>query len=299
MAQIGIIGSGNVGANTAFFAAEKNITHVTLYDVKEGLSTGKALDMMEAAPLRGYQYRLSGTDKVEEVLEADVVIVAAGEIREPGMKREDLYEKNKPIVDDVAAHLSGYGGVVIVATEPVDVFTHALVASGLLWQRVVGVGGLLDSSRLRVLIARELKVAQEDVQATVIGRHSHEMIALPAYCSVAGVPVTKLMSEGRFNELVRQTVDAGDHIVSLAKRSNSYYGPAAAAADIAEAVVRGTNRILPVSFELSGQYGVSGVALSLPALIGSAGVERVLEPQLTDGEKVRFTQSAESLKAYV
>jgi malate dehydrogenase len=214
------------------------------------------------------------------------------------MKRDDLYEKNKPIVDEIAGKLSGYAGVVIVATEPVDVFTLALVRSGIPWQRVMGVGGLLDSERLRVLIARELSVAQEDVKATVIGRHSDEMIALPAYCSVAGVPVTKLMSESRFSELVRETVDAGDHIVALAKRTNSFYGPAAAASDLAEAVIRGTNRIMPVSLVLNGQYGLSEVALSLPAVVGTAGIERVLEPRLTDGERVRLTQSAESLKAF-
>ncbi len=298
MAQIGIIGSGNVGANAAFFAAEKNVSHVCMYDIKEGLSTGKALDMMEAAPLRGYQYQIKGTDDIGVALDSDVVIVAAGETREPGMKREDLYEKNKALVAEIAEALAGYKGVVIVATEPVDLFTLALVRSGLPWQRVMGIGGLLDSERLRVLIARELFVAQEDVKATVIGRHSDEMIALPAYCSVGGVPVTKLMSETRFSELVRATVDAGDHIVALAKRTNSFYGPAAAASDLAEAVIRGTNRILSTSLVLNGQYGLSDVAMSLPALIGSAGIERVLEPQLTDGEKVRLAGSAESLKAF-
>lgn len=298
MAQIGIIGGGNVGANTAFFIAEKQFAHVLMHDVKEGLSTGKTLDMMEAAPLRGYQYRLSGTDAIAPVLESDVVIIAAGETREPGVKREDLYEKNRSIFDSIATSLAGYAGVVIVATEPIDLFTRHLVRAGLPWQRVVGVGGTLDSMRLRVLIARELKVAQEDVKATVIGRHSDEMIALPAYCSVAGVPVTKLMTEARFSELVRETVEAGDRIVALAKRTNSYYGPAAAAADIAEAVVRGTNRILSVSLLLSGQYGISDVAMSLPALVGPAGVERVLEPQLTDGELVRLKASADALAAY-
>ena len=299
MAQIGIIGSGNVGANTAFFAAEKNFAHIRMYDVKEGLSTGKALDMMEAAPLRGYQYRLSGTDDLADVLDSDVVVVAAGETREPGMKREDLYEKNKPIIEEIAGKLKGYDGVVIVATEPVDVFTVQIVREGLPWQRVMGIGGVLDSARLQVLIARELYVAQEDVKATVIGRHSEEMIALPAYCSVAGVPATKLMSETRFSELVRATVDAGDHIVGLAKRTNSFYGPAAAAADLAEAVVRGTNRILPVSLAVSGQYGISDVAMSLPALVGGGGIERVLEPKLTVGERVRLERSAQSLKAFV
>lgn len=298
MAQIGIIGGGNVGANTAFFIAEKQFAHVLVHDVKEGLSTGKTLDMMEAAPLRGYQYHLSGTDELAPVLESDVVIVAAGETREPGMKREDLYEKNGSIFGPIAESLAGYRGVVIVATEPIDLFTRHLVGAGLSWQKVVGVGGTLDSMRLRVLIARELRVAQEDVKATVIGRHSDEMIALPAYCSVAGVPVLKLMSESRFSELVRETVEAGDRIVGLAKRTNSYYGPAAAAADIAEAVVRGTNRILSISLVLSGQYGVSDVAMSLPALVGPDGIERVLEPRLTDGELVGLKQSAEALAAY-
>lgn len=298
MAQIGIIGSGNVGANAAFFAAEKNIAHVLMHDAKEGLATGKALDMMEAAPLRGYQYKLTGSDEVADVLGSDVVVVAAGETRVPGMKREDLYEKNRPIVDEIAGKLDGYGGVVVVATEPVDLSTLALVKSGLPWQRVVGIGGTLDSQRLRGLIARELKVAQEDVKATVIGRHSDEMIALPAYCSVAGVPATKLMSETRLSELVRETVEAGDRIVALAKRTNSFYGPAAAAADIAEAVIRGTNRILSVSLVLTGQYGICDVALSLPALVGRAGIERVLEPALTDGERVRLEQSASSLASF-
>ncbi|MFW5784042.1 MAG: malate dehydrogenase [Spirochaetota bacterium] len=298
MAQIGIIGSGNVGANAAFFAAERNVAHVRMYDVKEGLSTGKALDLMEAAPLRDYQYQLSGTDRLQEVLEADVLIVAAGDTREPGMTREDLYEKNRAAVAQIAEAIASYRGVVVVATEPVDLFTLHLVRAGLDWRRVIGVGGTLDSARLRVLIARELEVAQEDVKATVIGRHSDEMIALPAYCSVAGVPVTRLMSEARFAELVHETVEAGDRIVSLAKRTNSYYGPAAVATDIAEAVVRGTNRILSVSLVLQGQYGMSDVALSMPALIGASGIERVLEPQLSDGEKARLEQSARSLKAF-
>ena len=298
MAQIGIIGSGNVGANVAFFAAEQNIADVCMYDVKEGLSTGKALDMMEAAPLRGYQYRLAGTDDMNEALASDVVILAVGEIREPGMKREDLYEKNKPVIDELIGALASYEGVLIVATEPVDLFTHLLVKAGIPWQRVMGIGGILDSQRLRVLIARELSVAQADVKATVIGRHSDEMIALPSYCSVAGVPATTLMSEARFSELVRQTVGAGDQIVELARRTSSFYGPAAAATDLAEAIIRGTNRIVSVSLVLNGQYGLSDVALSLPAIIGAAGIERVLEPLLTDDEKSRFAKSAQSLKAF-
>lgn len=298
MGQIGIIGSGNVGANTAFFVAERNLAHVCMYDVKGGLSTGKALDMMEAAPLRGYQYGVTGTDDIEDALDSDVVVVAAGETREPGKKREDLYETNKPIVTEIAGKLASYRGVVIVATEPVDLFTLQLVDAGLPWQRVMGIGGVLDSARLRVLIARELSVAPDDVRATVIGRHSDDMIALPSYCSVSGVPAARLISRTRFSELVRETVEAGDRIVALAKRTSSFYGPAAAASDVAEAVLRATHRILSVSLVLNGQYGLSGVAMSLPSLIGGDGIERVLEPKLTDGEKVRLEKSAESLRAF-
>jgi malate dehydrogenase len=295
MTQIGIVGGGNVGANTMFFLAEKDVAPVIMYDVKEGLSTGKALDMMEAAPVRGYQFQLDGTDRIEDVLAADVVIVAAGETRQPGESRSSLLEKNKPIVDEVIGKLSGFGGVVIVATEPVDLFTAALVEAGLPASKVIGVGGSLDSARLQVLIARELKVAQEDVKATVIGRHDDDMIALPAYCSVAGVPVTRLMSEARLAELVDEVVKAGDTIVGLAKRTNSFYGPAAVATDIAQAIVNDSNRVLSVSTVLSGQYGVSGVAMSLPAMLGAAGVTKVLEPKLSDEELARFKASADVL----
>ena len=295
MTQIGIVGGGNVGANTMFFLAEKDVAPVIMYDVKEGLSTGKALDMMEAAPVRGYQFQLDGTDDVADVLAKDIVIVAAGETRQPGESRSSLFEKNKPIVDAVAEKLSGYNGVVIVMAEPVDLFVAHLVSSGLPAGKVIGVAGGLDSARLQVAIARELKVAQEDVKATVIGRHDDDMIALPAYCSVAGVPVSTLMSDARFAELVDEVVKAGDTIVGLAKRTNSFYGPAAVATDIAQAVVNDSNRILSVSTVLSGQYGVSGVALSLPAMIGADGITKVIEPELTDDELARFKASADVL----
>ncbi len=299
MAQIGIIGSGNVGANTAFFLAERNVCHVCMYDITEGLSTGKALDLMEAAPLRGYQFGLKGTDDIQQALDSQLLVVAAGEIRSPGQRREDLYEQNARILDEIAGRLVGYPGVIIVATDPVDPMTMRLVGNGFDRKRVIGLGGVLDSARLRVLIARELGASQEDVKATVIGRHSHDMIALPAYCSVAGVPVTKLVSEARFAELVEETRQAGDRIVELAQRTGSYYGPAAAATDVAEAVIRGTNRVLSVSTMLTGQYGIADVALSLPALIGAGGVERVLEPKLTDDELAQLAKSAASLTTHV
>lgn len=295
MTRIGIVGAGNVGANTMFFLAEKDVAPVIMYDVKEGLSTGKALDMMEAAPVRGYQHPLSGTDALSDVLDAEIVIVAAGETRQPGEKRSSLLAKNAPIVADVAGQLGDFSGILIVATEPVDLFVKQFVAAGVPANRVMGIGGALDRARLQVAIARELKVAQEDVKATVIGHHDDDMIALPAYCSVAGVPVTTLMPPSKFDELVAQVVSSGDRIVELAKRTNSFYGPAAVATDLAQAIVNDTNRIFSVSTVLSGQYGISDVALSLPAMIGAGGVTRVLTPDLTAEERSRLAASSEAL----
>jgi malate dehydrogenase len=298
MARIGIVGSGNVGANTAFFAAEKNIAPVRMYDIKEGLSTGKALDMMEAAPIREYQYQIDGTDDLADLMDSDVIIIAAGAIREPGMSRADLYPKNRGDIEAVASKLAGFGGVVVVATEPVDPMVRLVVqTSGLPWQRVLGLGGTLDSMRLRYLVASELKVAMSSVAATVIGTHSDEMMPLQRYTTVSGVPLSALLPQSRIDELFEETRQAGDTILNYFKRATSFYGPAAAASDVAEAVIRDSHRVLPVSFVLSGQYGVSDVAMSLPAVIGAGGVTRVLEPRLSEEEQTRFTTSAAAVAA--
>jgi malate dehydrogenase len=298
MAQIGIVGSGNVGANTALFAAEKNVAHICLYDLKEGLSIGKALDLMEAGPVRGYQRKINGTNALEEVLDSSIIMVAAGDVRSPGTKREDLFEQNRGIVEEIADRLSGFNGVVIMSTEPVDLMTaHFERISHLPWPKVIGVGGVLDSMRLRYLIGKALNVCARDVRATVIGRHSDGMIPLPRYCSVAGVPLDALLSPEQIDSLLNATAKAGDDIVGMEQRASAYYGPSAAAADLAEAVVLDTNRILSVSLMLTGQYGISDVAMSLPAMIGEDGIERVLEPELTEEEIAALKKSADVLSA--
>lgn len=296
MARIGIIGSGNVGANTAFFAAERNIAPVRMYDIKEGLAIGKALDMMEAAPVRGYQFPIDGTDDLSDAMDADVIIVAAGAVREPGMKRTGLFAANRAVIETIGTELAGFAGVAIVATEPVDALVPVFSrAAGMPWQRVLGIGGALDSLRLRYLVARELGVDADGVAATVIGAHADDMLPLPRYTSVSGVPIASLLSEQRIAALFGELRSAGDTILEFFKRSTSFYGPAAAAVDLTEAVVRDAKRVLSVSFLLTGQYGVSDVALSLPAVIGRGGIERVLEPKLSDDELGRFKASAESL----
>ncbi|MFW6223321.1 MAG: malate dehydrogenase [Spirochaetota bacterium] len=297
MANIGIIGSGNVGANTAFFIAEHNVAHVVLYDIQEGLSTGKALDMMEAAPVRGYDVRIQGTDRLEHVLANDIIIVTAGSVRQPGMQREDLYARNAGVIRELAKSMSGSTAKVIMVSEPVDMLTALFVEeSGLDRRQVMGLGGVLDSTRLRYLISKELGVTTENVQATVIGRHSDAMIPLPRYCTVSGVPVAQLMPSDRLEELFDETRNAGSLIVDMAQRASSYYGPSAAATELAQAVNMNTGRIMTVSMMLRGEYGIEGVAMSLPAVIGRNGIEQVMLPQLSDGERRKLTASAEDLK---
>lgn len=297
MATIGIIGSGNVGANTALFLAETNVADVIMYDIEDGLSTGKALDMMEAAPIRGYQKRISGTDKIDDILKSEIIIVSAGKIRKPGMKREELLEDNRELIASAASSLKGVQGVVIIMTEPVDFLTTEFARkSGLPIQRIMGLGGLLDSTRLRFLIARELDVSTEIVSATVIGQHSDAMIPLEKYCSVSGIPVTRLIDDKKLSTLFEQNKSAGDGIVALAGRTSAFYGPAAAVSDLAEAIIRDTRRIFSVSQMFTGQYGIRDVSMSLPAVIGKSGIIKVLEPQLDDDQESTLKKSAETIR---
>jgi malate dehydrogenase len=297
MEEIGIIGSGNVGANTAFFIAEKGIANTVLYDVQEGLSEGKALDMMEAAPIRSYAVQLRGTNSREVIKDCSILIITAGGVRKPGMKREDLFSENLPIIREIAADLKGTKAKVVIVTEPVDLMTAAFVrASGLDPKKVMGLGGLLDAVRLKYSLSKKLRVSAENIVTMVIGRHGDRMIPLPSYTRVSGVPVAQLLEPEELKTLFEEIRRAGDVIVDMAVRASSYYGPSAAAADIAEVLQRGTGRILPVSVMLEGQYGVDGLALSLPCVVGSSGIERILEPSLSREEEEAFRSSAGELQ---
>jgi len=302
MSRVSIIGSGNVGANAAFFIAEKGVTDVLLIDIKQGLSRGKALDIMEAAPIRRYRNSLTGSDSLADIAGSQMVVIAAGAIRAPGMRREDLYGENAALIRALAPEVARLApeSVVVVATEPVDSLT-ALFAlrSGMPRTRVLGLGGILDSMRMRALIARELSVSMEVVSAMVIGRHSDDMICLPRYCSVSGVPVTQLLPADRIANIVSETRSAGDLVVELAKRSSAYYAPSAAIAEVADAVHMNLARILPVSLMLEGEYGIRDAALSVPAIIGEKGVTRILTPELTKEEKETLAQSARLIASVV
>jgi malate dehydrogenase len=257
---------------------------------------------MEAAPIRRYRNFLSGSDTLADIKGSEFVVVAAGAIRSPGMRREDLYTVNAGLIRSLAPEIARLApdSIVVIATEPVDGLT-ALFAqvSGMPRERVLGLGGILDSTRLRALIARELDVSMEIVSAMVIGRHSDDMVCLPRYCSVAGVPLPLLLAADKVAALVEETRTAGDLVVELAKRSSAYYAPSAAIAELADSVHMNLNRVFSVSLLLKGEYGVTDAALSVPVLIGSRGAARVLTPELTAEELAILHESARKIAAAV
>jgi malate dehydrogenase len=299
---VGIIGSGNTGANAAFFIAEKGIANVLLHDVREGLSRGKALDLMEAAPVRTYRTKITGTDSLDEVLRSPIIVISAGLVRKPDMKREELFDDNVAVIRELAGALKGRKDdvKVVIVTEPVDLLTTVFtLESALPREAVLGLGGLLDSTRLRYAVARDLDVSVEDVSALVVGRHNEEMIGLPHYCTVSGVPVLNLMIPEQFGFIIDETRKAGDFIAGMAGHSTSYYAPSASIAELVDAIVRDTRRLLPISVLLQGEYDVENVAMSIPGVVGREGLLRVLLPKLQESELEQFLKSARKMKDFL
>jgi malate dehydrogenase len=299
MHYVSVIGSGNVGANTAFFIAEKGITDVALYDIRDGTASGKALDMMEAAPIRRYRGRIRSADSLEVIADSEMVILAAGQVRKPGMKREDLFGANREMAAELADQIGRLAphAKVLVATEPVDMITAEVVRhSGLNRRQVMGIGGCLDAARLRFFAARELGLSAESISALVIGRHSDAMIVLLRYCSVSGLPLTSLLSEEQLESILEKTRNAGDLIVGMAQRASAFYAPSAAAADLVDSIHMDLRRVMSVSVLLQGEYGINGVAMSLPAVIGRDGAQRILTPALTEEEEQKLKRSAADLQ---
>ncbi len=292
--MIGIIGSGNVGANTAFFLAEKGVDHVLLYDVQDGMAKGKALDMMEAAPIRGYRTTIKGTDQPGDIFNCDIIIITAGAVRKPGMKRDALFLENKKIIEEYAEKITNPAAKVLIVSEPVDLLTTLFASkSALPSNQIMGLGGVLDATRLRYLIAKELSVSMENVAAQVVGRHTDDMILLKDYCCVSGISLDNFMDQKKIDELFEQTKQAGALIVDLAGRASAYYGPSAVAVELAEAICRDTGRVLSVSHMLTGQFGISNAALSLPSVITKTGISKVIEPRLTQEEIDGLRSSAQ------
>jgi len=296
MKKVSIIGSGNVGVNSAFFIAEMAAANVTLIDIQEGISEGKALDLMEAAPIRNYRTSITGSSDIADMADSHAVVIAAGLIREPGADRGLRFQENAVIVKDICARITELApqALVIVATEPVDAMVRVVLqATGFDRVRVMGVGGLLDCTRMAHFAAAELGISPRDVTAMVIGSHTRFMVPVPEYTRVNGIPLEKLLEKDRIDRIVEDTRNAGSVIIELAKRANAYYAPSAAIAQVVEAVSIDTHKVLSLSVLLDGEYGMQDVALSVPCRVGSAGVEEILQIDLDEDTLKAFRDSAE------
>jgi malate dehydrogenase len=299
MKQISIVGGGNVGTNTAFFIAENRTAPVVLVDIKAGITTGKALDLMEAGPLRGYDTHIRGADTVEAIAGSDIVVIAAGRVRHPGENRVDLFQDNaktiRAICDDIKRLAPD--AVIVNTVEPVDLLTRlAQVTLGVDRRQVLGVGGLLTSTRLRYLVSHELNVSPREVTAVVVGPHHDTMVFVGDTIRVSGVPVSELMPVSALSALIEQARHAGDTILEMAQRSTSYYGPSAATAALVEAIARDTHATLPVSTVCQGEYGVQDLSIGVLARIGGGGVEQILELKMAPAEREAFQQAVIQLQ---
>lgn len=300
--KITIVGAGNVGATVAHWAAAKELGDIVLVDVIDGLPQGKALDLWEAGPLEGFDCRLIGTNDYRETADSNVVVITAGVARKPGMSREDLVVTNKAIVEAIIGEVvkTSPEAVLIVVTNPLDTMTYlALRRSGFPKHRVMGQAGILDSTRFRTFVAQELGVSVEDTQALVLGGHGDEMVPLPRYCTVAGVPITELLPKERIDRIVERTQKAGGEIVALLKTGSAYYSPGAAVVQMVEAILRDKKRILPCSAFLEGEYGLRDLCFGVPVKLGVRGVEGIVEVRLTEEEKALVQRSADAVRGSI
>ena len=297
--KVTVVGAGNVGATAAQRLAEKELCDVVLVDIVEGVPQGKALDLTEAAPIEKHDAHLTGSNGYEETAGSDIVIITAGIPRKPGMSRDDLISTNAGIIKSVTEQIAKYSpnAVLIIVSNPLDAMCHvAFEASGFPKNRVIGMAGVLDSARFRAFIAMELDVSVENTHAFVLGGHGDTMVPLPRYSTVAGIPITELISKERIAELVDRTANGGAEIVSLLKTGSAYYAPASAAVEMAESILKDKKKVLPCAAYLQGEYGINDLYIGVPVKLGKDGVEQVIEITLTEEEKTALMKSAAAVQ---
>jgi len=300
--KIALIGAGQIGGNLAMLAAQKQLGDVVLFDIVEGIAAGKALDIEHMSPVLRFDSKITGTNTYDEVAGADVVIVTAGIPRKPGMSRDDLLDTNVKIMKDVAQNLKTHcpDAFTIVISNPLDAMVYAMArVTGRPKSHVVGMAGVLDSSRFCYWVAEKLDVSVEDVRAFVLGGHGDDMVPVVQYCSVGGIPLTQLMGQDDIDAIAKRTRKAGGEIVGLLKTGSAYYSPASSAIAMAESYLRDKKRVLPAAAKCEGEYGIEGLFVGVPTVIGSGGVERVLEVELTDDDKKALRASADHVKELV
>jgi len=297
--KVTVVGAGNVGATAAQRLAEKELCDVVLIDIIEGVPQGKALDLAEAAPIEKHDARLTGSNGYETSEGSDIVIITAGIPRKPGMSRDDLISTNAGIVKDVTLKVSEFSpnAVLIVVSNPLDAMCHVTYeASGFPKNRVMGMAGVLDSARFRTFISMELDVSVENTTAFVLGGHGDTMVPLPRYSTVAGIPITELMSKERIDALVERTANGGAEIVGLLKTGSAFYAPASAAVEMAESILKDKKKILPCAAYLEGEYGINDLFMGVPVKLGTNGIEEIIEISLTEEEKAAFEKSADAVR---
>ena len=303
-AKISIIGAGNVGATTAHWCAAAELGDIVLLDIPqtENMPRGKALDLMQASPIVGFDAKIEGTTNYDDTTDSDVVVITAGIPRKPGMSRDDLLSTNAKIVGSVTAEIkrTSPDAVLIVVSNPLDAMVQrAWQVSGFPTARVVGQAGVLDTARYRTFLAMELGVSVEDVSALLMGGHGDTMVPMPSCTTVGGIPITRLLEKKRLDEIVDRTRNGGAEIVGLLKTGSAYYAPAAAVAQMVEAIVRDKKRLIPCAAYCDREYGVGGYFVGVPVVLGGRGVERVVEIELTPDEKLGFEKSVSAVKELV
>ena len=297
--KVTVIGAGHVGATIAQRLAEKELCDVVLIDIIEGVPQGKALDLAEAAPIEKHDAHLTGANAYDASADSDIVIITAGIPRKPGMSRDDLISTNAGIVKGVTQQVAALSpdSILIIVSNPLDAMCHvAREVSGFPRERVIGMAGVLDSARFRAFISMELNVSVENTHAFVLGGHGDTMVPLPRYSTVAGIPITELLSGDRIDALVERTRNGGAEIVGLLKTGSAYYAPSSAAVEMAESIIKDKKKILPCAVYLEGEYGIKDLFIGVPVKLGTAGAEEVIEITLTAEEKAALQKSAAAVQ---
>jgi malate dehydrogenase len=300
--KVTIVGAGNVGSTAAQRLAEKELADVVLIDIIEGVPQGKSLDLAQAAPIEKHDTHLTGANAYEDTANSDIVIITAGIPRKPGMSRGDLLATNKRIIKNVTKQVVQYSpnAILIIVSNPLDAMCHvAMEESCFPKHRVIGMAGVLDSARFRAFIAMELNVSVENIHALVLGGHGDTMVPLPRFSTVAGIPITELISSERIEAMATRTRNGGLEIVSLLKTGSAYYAPASAAVEMAESILKDKKKILPCAAYLEGEYGISGLFVGVPVKLGKNGIEQIISLGLTADEKKALHRSAEAVQELV
>jgi len=300
--KITVVGAGNVGASAALWLASKELGDVVLVDIVEGVPQGKALDLAQAAPIEGYDVRLTGANGYDETNDSDVVIITAGLPRKPGMSRDDLLKTNAEIVSKVVDEVVSRSpdSILIIVSNPLDAMCQvALRRSGFPKHRVIGMAGVLDSARMRTFLAEALDVSVENVTAFVLGGHGDTMVPLPRYSTCAGIPVTELLPKEQLDAIVKRTANGGAEIVSLLKTGSAYYAPSSAAVEMTGAILKDKKKILPCAAYLEGEYGINGLYVGVPCKLGARGLEQIIEINLLAEERIALQKSAAAVQELV